>query len=52
MVTVAERVEDAADAAWLREIGIDCLQGWLYGRPSARPELPGVETPAAGRATG
>jgi EAL domain-containing protein (putative c-di-GMP-specific phosphodiesterase class I) len=42
MVTVAERVETEADAAWLRGLGIDCLQGWLYGRPSARPEMPGA----------
>lgn len=40
MVTVAERVETEADAEWLRALGIDCLQGWLYGRPSARPEMP------------
>jgi EAL domain-containing protein (putative c-di-GMP-specific phosphodiesterase class I) len=46
MVTVAERVETEADAAWLRRLGIDCLQGWLVGRPSARPEAPGA---ASGR---
>ena len=40
MVTVAERVETEADAGWLRALGIDCLQGWLYGRPGARPEMP------------
>lgn len=40
MVTVAERVETAADAEWLRAIGVDCLQGWLYGRPSAVPAMP------------
>ncbi|HVH02339.1 MAG TPA: EAL domain-containing protein, partial [Amaricoccus sp.] len=40
MVTVAERVENTADADWLRTLGIDCLQGWLYGRPSARLEMP------------
>ena len=34
MVTVAERVETEADAGWLRALGIDCLQGWLYGRPA------------------
>jgi EAL domain-containing protein (putative c-di-GMP-specific phosphodiesterase class I) len=41
MLTVAERVEQEADAAWLRGLGIDCLQGWLYGRPSAEPAMPG-----------
>lgn len=39
MVTVAERVEAQADADWLRERGIDCLQGYLYGRPAAMPGL-------------
>jgi EAL domain-containing protein (putative c-di-GMP-specific phosphodiesterase class I) len=43
MVTVAERVETEADAAWLRGLGIDCLQGWLYGRPSALPKMPGED---------
>jgi EAL domain-containing protein (putative c-di-GMP-specific phosphodiesterase class I) len=41
MLTVAEQVETEADAAWLRKAGIDCLQGYLYGRPAARPALPG-----------
>lgn len=40
MTTVAEQIEDAADAAWLRAHGIDCFQGWLYGRPAAEPVLP------------
>ena len=40
MLTVAERVETEADAAWLRGLGIDCLQGYLYGRPPPRSELP------------
>jgi EAL domain-containing protein (putative c-di-GMP-specific phosphodiesterase class I) len=35
MMTVAERVEDPADAAWLARLGIDCLQGYLYARPVA-----------------
>ena len=43
MVTIAERVECAADAATLRSLGVDCFQGYLYGRPSARPELPAAE---------
>jgi EAL domain-containing protein (putative c-di-GMP-specific phosphodiesterase class I) len=34
MLCIAERVEAEADAAWLREAGIDCLQGYLYGRPA------------------
>ena len=37
MMIVAEQVETEADAAWLRHARVDCLQGYLYGRPSARP---------------
>jgi EAL domain-containing protein (putative c-di-GMP-specific phosphodiesterase class I) len=33
METVAERVETQAEADALREIGVDGLQGYLYGRP-------------------
>lgn len=40
MMTVAEHIEDEADAAWLREQGVDCFQGWLFGRPSAEPVMP------------
>lgn len=40
MGTVAEHIEDEADAAWLRARGIDCFQGWLYGKPAAEPALP------------
>ncbi len=39
MLAVAEFVETPAEADWLREEGIDCLQGHLFGRPAARPEL-------------
>lgn len=37
MVAVAESVEEAADAAFLARIGVDCLQGYLYGAPTLRP---------------
>lgn len=40
MMTVAEMIEDEADAAWLRGKGIDCFQGWLFGKPVAEPVLP------------
>ena len=40
MLTVAERVEQQADADRLRGHGIDCLQGWLCGRPGPKAELP------------
>lgn len=51
MATVAERVEAPADADWLRARGVDCFQGYLYGRPAARPEMPaesGESTRVAG----
>ncbi|WOI56366.1 EAL domain-containing protein [Palleronia sp. LCG004] len=37
MVTVAEKVETAADAEILRELGVDCLQGYYFGAPTIRP---------------
>ena len=37
MVVVAEQVEEVADAEWLRTIGIDCLQGYLFGAPTVKP---------------
>jgi EAL domain-containing protein (putative c-di-GMP-specific phosphodiesterase class I) len=36
MVTVAERVETADDAAMLHSLGVDCLQGYLFGEPEVR----------------
>lgn len=42
MLTVAEMVEDQADADLLRELGADCLQGHYFGAPSTQPAwLPG-----------
>jgi EAL domain-containing protein (putative c-di-GMP-specific phosphodiesterase class I) len=41
MVSVAERVDDPAEADWLARLGIDCLQGYLFGRPGPLPALPG-----------
>ena len=38
MVIVAEQVEEVADAEWLRGIGIDCLQGYLFGAPTVKPD--------------
>ncbi len=37
MLTVAESVESPADAAWLAEAGVDCLQGYHFGAPTLRP---------------
>jgi EAL domain-containing protein (putative c-di-GMP-specific phosphodiesterase class I) len=37
MFTVAEFVESPEDAAFLTTIGIDCMQGYLFGAPTTRP---------------
>ena len=37
MLTVAECVENAADAAVLVEMGVDCLQGYHFAAPTTRP---------------
>ncbi|MCF3593363.1 EAL domain-containing protein [Rhodobacteraceae bacterium LMO-12] len=37
MFTVAEFVENANDAAYLVDIGVDCLQGYYYGAPTIYP---------------
>lgn len=44
MFTIAEFVETEADAAWLRQKGVDCFQGYLYGRPSPVPVLEPART--------
>lgn len=42
MFTVAEGVERPADAQFLRSVGIDCLQGYLFGSPTLKlPETQG-----------
>lgn len=38
MLTVAENVENAEDAAVLAELGVDCLQGYYFGAPTTKPE--------------
>lgn len=40
MLVVAERVECPSDMALLQRLGVDCLQGYLVGRPATRPGLP------------
>ncbi len=37
MFTVAECVETAEDAEFLRKIGVDCLQGYHFGAPTITP---------------
>lgn len=43
MFTVAEFVQDAADVAYLQSIGIDCLQGYLFGVPTISPAWRGQD---------
>ncbi|MBT9384833.1 EAL domain-containing protein [Pseudooceanicola sp. CBS1P-1] len=44
MFTVAERVEDSRDAAWLTENGIQYLQGYYFAAPTLYP--PWAKRPA------
>ncbi|MBU2957003.1 EAL domain-containing protein [Paracoccus sp. 1_MG-2023] len=37
MFTVAESVETAEDAAFLIDIGVDCMQGYYFGAPTIAP---------------
>lgn len=37
MFTVAQRVETTDDAAYLTKLGVDCLQGYLFGAPTILP---------------
>ncbi|MEP4196693.1 MAG: EAL domain-containing protein [Aliishimia sp.] len=37
MLTVASRVETAADAEVLHHLGVDCLQGYYFGAPTTQP---------------
>jgi EAL domain-containing protein (putative c-di-GMP-specific phosphodiesterase class I) len=46
MLTVAEQVDDPEEGAWLAGLGVDCLQGYLYGRPAPVAEMPAAEQPA------
>ena len=34
MLTIAEGVEQAEDAAFVRSMGVDCVQGYLFGAPT------------------
>ncbi|MDT9001628.1 EAL domain-containing protein [Paucibacter sp. APW11] len=45
---LAEGVETAEQAAWLKREGCDWAQGWLYGRPMPAEDfvLPALELPA------
>ncbi|MFP4327596.1 MAG: EAL domain-containing protein [Paracoccaceae bacterium] len=41
LLTVAGRVETAPDGDHLARIGVDCLQGYVFGAPSTRPPWSG-----------
>lgn len=43
MATVAEAVETPQEAACLQAMGVDCMQGFLFGAPSVRPPWAPVE---------
>lgn len=43
MFTVAEMVETVADAEYLQSIGIDCMQGYLFGAPTVKPGFGGMK---------
>jgi EAL domain-containing protein (putative c-di-GMP-specific phosphodiesterase class I) len=51
MFSVAEGVECEKDAAWLCNAGVDCMQGYLFGRPAPVAQMPGSRR-ADGRAAG
>lgn len=40
MVTVAEFVETDGEAEMAAKLGIDCLQGYLIGKPASQPTVP------------
>ncbi len=40
MVTVAEFVETDGEAEMAAKLGVDCLQGYLFGKPAAQPIAP------------
>lgn len=47
MLSVAEHVENAADADWLVAAGVDCMQGYHYGAPHLKPAWMSGEKTAA-----
>lgn len=47
MFTVAEAVECVEEAEYLRALGVDCLQGYLFGPPTMRPDWAEAERKTA-----
>jgi PAS domain S-box-containing protein len=52
MVTVAEGIEETAQAAMLISMGCDRGQGWLYGKPAPASELTEMIAPLSGKGSG
>jgi EAL domain-containing protein (putative c-di-GMP-specific phosphodiesterase class I) len=48
MLVVAESVETGAESAWLRQLGVDCQQGYYFAVPAINP--PWKADPVAQRA--
>lgn len=49
MLVIAPSVETVPDAEYLMSIGVDCLQGYLFGAPTVRPPwIPKQSAQAAG----
>jgi EAL domain-containing protein (putative c-di-GMP-specific phosphodiesterase class I) len=46
---VAESIEDEADLAVVTRLGIDLVQGWLFGRPARADEQGGLEAASRSR---
>jgi len=49
MFLVAEAVETEAEANWLRDAGVGCLQGYLFGAPTVTPDFTGFRKGRAAR---
>ncbi len=56
MYVVAEAVETEGEANWLREAGVGCLQGYLFGAPTVTPDFrafrhgrPNLQPPSAAK---
>ena len=43
MFTVAEAVERPEEAQFLQNLGVDCMQGYLFGAPSLKPAFAAAE---------
>jgi PAS domain S-box-containing protein len=51
LVTIAEGIENRAEAAMLARMGCDGGQGWLYGRPVPPEKVPGIFSTRASAAS-